>query len=59
MATWVNHEWSHHICSLEGDIATSGNSNDFNIDVNVLIYPSWTALLTAAKIAEVDGTTSI
>lgn len=57
MATWVNHEWFQHICSCEGDIATSGNSNEFNIDVNVLIYPSWTAL--AAKIAEVDGTTSI
>jgi len=61
MATWANHEWFQHICSREGDIATSGDSNEFNIDVNVLIYLSWTALLTAAKknSAEVDGIISI
>ena len=47
MATWVNHEWFQHICSCEGDIASSGDSNGFNIDVNVLIYPSW---ITAAKL---------
>ena len=63
MATWVNHEWFQHICSCEGDIASSGDSNGFNIDVNVLIYPSWISSfnLTAAKknSAEVDGTISV